>query len=96
MCDYVRLGDALCPAVPVRSAVTSRRQCNAMHPNAGSVRPTSDVTARKPRYYGRFNQLVLWRDVMCEKTSGNLGFSEPEGRRNRRSVVRPERKVMAM
>ena len=41
----------------------------------GSVRPTSDVTARKRRYYGRSSQSVLWRDVMCEKTSGNLrGF----------------------
>ena len=37
--------------------------------DAGSVRPTSDVTARKPRYYGRFSQSVLWRDIMCEKTS---------------------------
>jgi hypothetical protein len=37
--------------------------------NAGSGRPTSDVTARKPRYYGRFSQWVLWRDIMCEETS---------------------------
>jgi hypothetical protein len=59
---------------PFGARPPSLRQCNAMHPNAGSVRPTRDVTARKPRYYGRFNQSVLWRDVMREKTSGNLAF----------------------
>ncbi len=53
---------------------------------AGSVRPTSDVTARKPRYCWRFSQSMLWRDVMCQKTSGNLGFSVPGVRKNRRSA----------
>jgi hypothetical protein len=50
---------------------------------AGSVRATSDVTAKKPRYYGRSSQSMLWRDVMCQKTSGNLGFSVPGVRKNR-------------
>jgi hypothetical protein len=39
-------------------------------PPIGSVPPTVDVAARKPRYYGHFSQPVLWRDVMYEKTSG--------------------------
>ena len=53
---------------------------------AGSVRPTSDVTARKPRYYRHFSEPVLWRDVMCEKTSGKPRGFGARGRKNRRSV----------
>ena len=36
---------------------------------AGFVRPSLDVAARKPRYYRHFSEPVLWRDVMCAKTS---------------------------
>ena len=49
--------------------------------NAGSVLPTIDVTARKPRYYGHFSEPILGRDFMCEKTFGEAPVSEHEGSR---------------
>jgi hypothetical protein len=57
----VSIGGAVTFAAKVQGACTQI---------AGSVPPTIDVAARKPRYYGHFSEPVLWRDVMCEKASG--------------------------
>jgi hypothetical protein len=74
---YVRDGHGLRAGLPIRSGVKSIATTEYRHAlPAGSERPPKEVTARKPQYYGRFNEPVLWRDVMCAKTSRKLRFSE--------------------
>ncbi len=96
MHDYVRLVDALCPVVPVRSAVTvAATVCNAMHPNAGYVGLRSEVKARKPCHYGRFDNLPLCGAVLSAGNPGVRLGNQTWQRDNRRYLksfwTRPRR-----
>ena len=51
---------------------------------AGSVRPSLDVAARTPRYYGHFSEPVLWPDVMSRKPPESLAFPKHEAARTAR------------
>ncbi len=74
---------------PIRSAVTVPATVQGDAHTTGYVRPTSCVTARKPRHYAHFSGQPLWGDVMFEKTFGEAlvfgarGVREPFGTRAR-------------